>query len=75
MILNEILFFLMKFYTILINLKIMIFGKFWCQNWKNVGMQNLPQNDKIPLFFNEFHCDFNFLVKKFLKIVTFSTKS
>jgi len=47
MILNEILVFLMKFHTILINLKIMIFGKFWWQNWKNVGMQNLLQNDEI----------------------------
>ena len=60
---------------ILINFEIMIFGKFWSQNWKNVGMQNLLQNHKIWLFFNEFHCDFNFLVHKFSKFVTFLTQS
>ena len=65
----------MKLCTILTKFKIMIFGKFWWWNLKNVGTQNLLQNDEIQLFFSEFHCDFNFLVKTFWKNVTFFTKS
>ena len=73
--LDQIWIILIKFRAILMNFEIMIFGKFLWQNWKNVGMQNLLQNHKIWLFFNEFHCDFNFLVHKFSKFVTFLIKS
>ena len=72
---DENLMFLKQFWSLLEHFWNMIFGIFGSQNWKNVQLQNIIKINDIWFISHQFCCDFDFLVNKFWKIVTFSTKS